>query len=201
MVTKVLENEKGLALMMVLIISAISIAVMSALIFMLTSGTQMSGIQKRYSTALEAADGGQEATLRTIGLRDNPGFANGVDGWLYDPNACMEAKLLNSTTFDSFFPSSSGWGDCDSAMTIDPGDSSTYDLSLDMGGYTSYMKIVNTVVGNSGSDEGLLKSGVVMANAGDIPVQSRPYIYAIEVDTRNNSNPEEKAKLSILYQY
>jgi hypothetical protein len=200
MIKKVVGNERGIALMMVLVISTIAISVMSALIFMLTSGTQMSGIQKRYSTALEAADGGQEATLRTIGVRGDPGFSNAIP-FTYDSGGCMEAKLLNSTAFDPSFPNQTGWGDCDSSLIINSSDSSTYDLSLDMGGYMSYMKIVNTVFGNSGSDEGLIKSGVVMANAGDIPVQSRPYIYSIEVDTRSNSNSEEKAKLSILYQY
>ena len=52
---KNLRNEDGIALMMVLVLSAISLAAMAAMMYMMTVRTQMSGIQKRYSTAYEAA--------------------------------------------------------------------------------------------------------------------------------------------------
>ena len=53
-------NEKGIALVMVLILSAIALAIMAALVYMLISGTQISGMQKRYRTALEAGVGGAD---------------------------------------------------------------------------------------------------------------------------------------------
>jgi hypothetical protein len=87
-----------------------------------------------------------------------------------------------------------------------PSTSTTYDLRFDLGTspyptYRVYAKIVDTVEGNSGGDEGLLKGGVVLVNTGEIAVLSIPYLYTIEVDAENRDNPSERAKLSILYQY
>jgi hypothetical protein len=66
--------------------------------------------------------------------------------------------------------------------------------------YTVFSKIVDTVEGNSGGDEGLLKGGVV-SSSGEIKVMSIPYLYTIEVDAENAANPSERSKYSILYQY
>jgi hypothetical protein len=66
--------------------------------------------------------------------------------------------------------------------------------------YTVYSKIVNTVEGNSGGDEGLWKGGVV-SSSGEITVVSVPYLYTLEVDTENTTNRAERSKYSILYQY
>ena len=59
----ILLNNKGIALVMVMILSLISLAIMSGLIYMVTSGTQVSGIEKRYSTALEAGKSGKDIAL------------------------------------------------------------------------------------------------------------------------------------------
>ena len=56
----IFSNERGIALVMVLILSAIALAIMAALIYMITVGTQASGMQKRYRTALEAGKGGAD---------------------------------------------------------------------------------------------------------------------------------------------
>ena len=50
---KALRNDRGIALVMVLVLSGIALAIMAGLIYMATSGTQVSGLQKRYKTALE----------------------------------------------------------------------------------------------------------------------------------------------------
>ncbi len=51
----ILLNNKGIALVMVMILSLISLAIMSGLIYMVTSGTQVSGIEKRYRQRLKPA--------------------------------------------------------------------------------------------------------------------------------------------------
>lgn len=55
-----LKNEKGVALAMVLILSLISIALVTALIFMATQRTQLSGALRFFRTAEEASIGGGE---------------------------------------------------------------------------------------------------------------------------------------------
>jgi hypothetical protein len=56
-------------------------------------------------------------------------------------------------------------------------------------------------MGNSGSDVNLQKGGVVSGDSEQIPVVSMPYLYTMELDSENDSNRDERAKLSILYQY
>ncbi len=66
---RLIKNEKGIALAMVLILAAIALAIMAALIYMITTGTQISGMQKRYKTALEAGMGGADMTYQFIAAR------------------------------------------------------------------------------------------------------------------------------------
>ena len=64
-----------------------------------------------------------------------------------------------------------------------------------------YTKIVDTVDGNSGADEGLIKTGVVNSGSGEVTVVSVPYLYTIEVLSQSQTNATERSKLSVLYQY
>lgn len=200
-------NEKGIALSIVLILSAIALAIMAGLIYMLTSGTQISGAQKRYKTALEAGIGGSEILYQVISERiDNPVDIQARFGSFFatpistpTSEVCLNRKLLSST---------SGWvGACTanaSTMSIDPADNTTYDMSFQIGAgptYTAYAKIVDTVVGNSGADLGLTKGVLIPTGTSEITLQSRPYLYTIEVDTHNTANPSERARLSVLYEY
>src|SRR5574340_831731 len=100
-------NEKGIALAMVLILAAIGLAVMAGLIYMLTAGTQISGMQKRYRTAVEAGIGGVDITYQVIQARGNPTIP-GIN-FLINPNigACLDTKLNNPT---------SSWGGCNSSV-------------------------------------------------------------------------------------
>jgi hypothetical protein len=196
--SQVLASESGIALAMVLILAAIALAVMAGLVYMLTSGTQISGMQKRYRTAQEAGLGGADITYQLIAARGNPniplaGFsipAEDVGGV-----NCLTDKLTKSTE---------AWNAaCSDTPAIDPSDPASYDMTFELGAgptYTVYSKIVDTVEGNSGGDLGLSKGGVV-TSTGEINVQSIPYLYTLEVDTENAANSAERSKYSILYQY
>jgi hypothetical protein len=203
-----LSTEKGIALVMVLLLSTIALVIMAGLIYMLTTGTQISGVQKRYETASEAGMGGIDITYQIAGLRGDasrtasfladiaaltpaittPAGCNGVNisGTAYTG---LAAKLNTPTT---------SWAGCDNTMVINPDTASTYDMMFTLGvgpTYNVYSKIVDTVEGNSGEDEGLI------SNSNEIRVMSYPYLYTIEVDVENTANPSERAKFSILYQY
>src|SRR4030067_537165 len=97
-----IRNEKGIALVMVLVLSAIILIIMAGLIYMLITGTQISGMQKRYKTALEAGIGGADITYQIIGARiDNPVQLEGEFNFLsvFDvtsTQACLNDKLLRS---------------------------------------------------------------------------------------------------------
>jgi hypothetical protein len=200
-----LSTERGIALVIVLVLSAILLAVMAGLIYMVTVGTQISGMEKRYKTALEAGVGGTDVTYEMIAARGNPNIPNINFSFSSSfTSACMDDKLNRAT-------SSTNWNDCTdyanaTSLTIDPTVPASYDMTFQLGAapfptYTVYAKIVDTVEGNSGGDEGLLKGGVVTSNPGEVTVVSVPYLYTIEIDSQNAANPQERAKLSILYQY
>ena len=57
---RIIKNEKGIALVLVLILALIGLAMVSTLIFMVTQGTTLSGAMRFYRTADEAATGTAE---------------------------------------------------------------------------------------------------------------------------------------------
>ncbi len=68
--------------------------------------------------------------------------------------------------------------------------------------YRVYAKIVDTVWRNTAEgDEELIKGGVVSSGEGMVPVPRMPFLYTIEVDAENPNNIDERAKVSVLYQY
>ena len=215
-----LLNEKGIALLMVLVLSAILLAIMSGLIYMVISGTQISGAEKRYKTAIDAGMGGADITYQFIGRRGDtasnasfiadilevspavttPATCSGMSGSVTYTG--LAAKLLTST----YLPTGSlNWSGCDDSLTIDPTDNTTYDMYFQFGGsgpfptYDVYSKIIDTIEGNTAPDTGLIQGGVVWTKTEHSP-EPRPYYYTVEVDAQN-PGATERARLSILYQY
>lgn len=185
---KTLRNEKGFALLFVLILAAIALVMTLGMLFMVGRGSFVSGQQKRYRTAVEASRGGVEAMLQLIASR----AGNSLYPNMTVVNATLAKKLDNT---------SDSWTVLEKSITINPDVPSTYDMRVDLVTYTAYTKIVDTVAGNSGADEGLLKAGVVNTGSGEVTVQSIPYLYTIEVLAQSNANATERSKFSVLYQY
>lgn len=199
-IMRVFSNEKGITLMIVLILSIIALAIISSLIFIIITGTRLSGLQKRYKTSLEAGMGGADVAYQVITARGDPnipGLSNfnipaenvgGID--------CLNSKLNNPT---------SAWSaSCDNTLTINPNNVNTYDVIFELGAgpvWDIYTKIADTVEGNSSADLGLVKTGVISTGTGEVPVMSMPYLYTLEVYSENQNNPSERAQLSVLYQY
>ncbi len=61
-----MRTDRGIALVTTLILGLIALVLVGALLYLLTTGTKISGIQKRYSTALEAARGAAEYIISNI---------------------------------------------------------------------------------------------------------------------------------------
>jgi hypothetical protein len=212
-----LRSERGVALAVVLVLSAVVLLIMTTLIYMVTTGTQVSGLQKRYKTALEAGEGGADIFYQLISLRGESSgqttFANqltaaGITFSATTPGTCTGLSSGVTTTYTGLaaklMTASTSWTNCDSALAINPAVSSSYDMKVTVGTtqrYDVYAKIVSTIPGNTGGDEGLLNKGVVSANTGEVAVMPIPSLYAIEAVATNPSRDDERAKLSILYQY
>jgi hypothetical protein len=210
-----LRSERGVVLIVVIVLSAIALAVMTALIYMITTGTQVSGLQKRYKTALEADIGGGDIFYQLVALRaetaDTSAFTSNLSSFGLNPALTTSGTcqgVLSSATYTGLaaklLTPSSSWVNCDRSISIDPDVPTSYDMKIELGTgtkYTVYAKIVATTEGNTGGDEGLLNRGVVEANSGQVTVVAKPYIYAIETVSENNARRDERAKLSIVYQY
>jgi hypothetical protein len=67
-----IKNEKGQALILVLLFSLVGTLFVAMVLYMVLRGTEMSGIQKRFQTALDAAYVG--VTTETQFLEAGPGY-------------------------------------------------------------------------------------------------------------------------------
>lgn len=206
-VKKPANNAKGSTLLVVLVLSAVALVVTAGLIYMLTESTKMSGSMKRFKTASEAGRAGAEVMYQLINARADPGIP------LTNFSICDSNRLFNQTTGKIFVATANWPVATDRSITIDPDNTNTYDMRFDLGdspAYRVFVKITDTVKGNTASAAGsagaggtpLHKHGVV-ANAGsnEIVATSYPFIYTIEIVSQNTTNPQERAKLSIVYQY
>lgn len=183
------RNESGIALVVVMLLAAVALAISGGLLYMLARAGYMSGMQKQYKTALEAGVGGADVAFQVIATGGT--LSASTIGLTYNAGT-LGTKLRNPT---------SAWGTLDSSMTIDPSVNTSYDMTFDLGNYRVYSKIVDTVPGNSAVDLGLQNKGVTSAGTGELVVMSTPYLYTIEVLAQRTTNPSERAKLSVLYEY
>jgi len=174
---KILRNEKGFALVLVMILAVVALMMTVAMLFMVSRGSYVSGQQKRYRTALEASRGGAEAIMDVIATRP-PGMSDS-----------LKTKLSSPTN---------SWGALDNSITVTPGNA---DRTINLGMYIVYVKVVDTVLGNTGLSTGLMKSGVVTTSPSEISGMAIPYLYTIEVLSQSTTNSTERSKLSVLYQY
>lgn len=110
---KMQSDERGFALLSVILIGMISMTLVSMLYFVLVSHTQMSGKDKRYLTELESAKGASQyimAALRDTSLTCNAGgncsvndsidLHGSICNALGRTNACtgLTATYLSETT-------------------------------------------------------------------------------------------------------
>lgn len=211
---KNLRNERGVALVTSLLLTLIALAMIMAILYAITWQTKLSAAHKQYKTALEAAQGGgpeifakqiiPEVFANVTGQRLHDKFT-GID-LVPASGACLQAKLGIKT---------SGWETACGTDTnlFDPTVKS--DVRMTLNGINSnskfnvYAKIVDTVPGNSdmsGYDEvldggGGVTGGSKNSSSAGVSPKHIPAMYRIEVQGEKQVNPEEKARLSVLYAY
>ena len=191
---------------MVLALSLIGLAIVSAMLFMLTQGTRTSGYHRMFRSADEAGLGGADAVTQMI---KNRGTLNmtGINLSLTS-DSCLTDKLTKSR---GAWATSPGWTTNCSAGRLSMDPTASPDMTVDLPGplgtsFRTYTKIVDTVQGNS--DPGGIEAvgtlsggGVVTSAGGQITPPQVPYLYRIEVQTQNVTNPRESSRYSVLYGY
>jgi len=219
------RNEEGMALVMSLILAVITLAFSAALIYMVTQGTRMSGLEKRYATALDAAKGGVEVILGAI----NDG------GYVADSNItvenfdCLNEKLNKKTEYWNKDYTTDPPGDlayCTLPNATWTNAKEEPDITFSLGSgkdqYNLYLKIIDTVKGNSGPvygggtgggssggmGKGFLNVSAVVGSpraggsSSGITTMHIPYLYAIEVWSERvtaSSETDSASKLTLLY--
>lgn len=211
-ILKPLGNESGMTLVIVIVLAAVALVIMSGLIYMVTSGTQVSGMGKRYATVTEAAVGGVDVGKEFIDTM-SPSITDGLTQQInpanvfnisanavFNPNLqCLSAKLKDDT---SQWSQVTGCNGNFSSFTIDPNVANSYDMQVTLGTYTVYAKIVDTVQGNTAGVPGLVQTGVVHESGNSQP--AKHYMYTVE--SLSCSQPgcpsgSERSKVSAVYEY
>ena len=142
---KIPNDQKGIALVSTLLLMALCMVIVVTLMYMVTAGTKVVGIEQHYTTALEAGKGG--AALIENMINNNsatvPTFAgSGVTFTASSSTACITQKL--GTPLTGTVTNVSGvWGSCNAtgAVTSDP--TSNPDVTMVANNYTVFIKITD----------------------------------------------------------
>jgi len=202
-----LRSAKGAALVTALMLTMLALVISLTLLYTVTVGTKVSASQKRYRSALAAAQGGVEVlTLELMPrLLDASASADKVAGdfaliKLQLPQyACLQQKLTLPT---------GAWSACPpDRQPSDP--ASSPDVSFKLGGalpsdpgFSIAGKIMDSIPGNSdlGGIDYLEQGGSVSAKEEGIRPRHVPGLFNIAVQGVGG-NAREKARLSLLYAY
>lgn len=201
-----LKNEKGIALVTALMLTMISLTVIMALMYIITAGTQLTGAQKRYRTALDAAHGGVDVTIKDIlplamQNQDSANLDTDVEGGFGAINLnvtatsqCLKAKL---TTTTSQWPA---------VCSKQSNPKQSPDMSLLLPSTTGdrfrvYTKIVDTIKGNTDVSGLQLEGAGVAESSPVLTPQHFPYLYRVEVQGEREANAREQSNVSALYAY
>ncbi|HOP85095.1 MAG TPA: hypothetical protein PLM71_05395 [Syntrophorhabdaceae bacterium] len=206
------KKSKGVAMVLVLMIILISSLLVAAILYFLGRGTEVSILEKNYKTAKEASYGALEFFIKDL-IPTTISFAtatpeSSITSVLSSLNlttntavtkmatdVCVSSKLLSAT---------SSWDStCVSDTNIKVSSDIKFTLNAASGPpYDVYVKIVDTVAGNTNTGGVMLEgTGVAESASGVITPQHFPYMYSIEVQGEKKENPQERAQLEVLYAY
>jgi len=180
-------SERGVALIMVLVLSAIGLIVMTTVLYVIMMGTQLSGSEKRYRTAHEAALGGIDVVRKII---QDQG-ASVIPGVVITYQPSFLQKLDPANTLAGF----------NTMVSIDTTSLATYDLSVDIGNppYRLYAKMTQKQQGNTskGYKHVLVNGGVVKGQptGGEIHFT----YYTFNILTQKVANPNERVRMDLVH--
>jgi hypothetical protein len=206
-------DNRGVALVMVLSLIAISTAMIMLVLHFVQRGTDVSMLDKKYETAKEASYGAVEAFTKEIiplaitaaCASSNTTLSAALGNFNAITSATITAIASNACFSDKLLKSTTNWASgCSSAS-----DPKTFpDIKLTLSGispavpFDVYTKIVDTIKGNTHTGGIALEGmGTAESSGGMIYAQHFPYMYRIEVQGERQNNSSERANLEVLYAY
>lgn len=218
---RALRNEKGIAMVTALLFTMISLAMVLAVLYMISQGSKITAAQKMYKNSLEATKGGVDLTTQTIIpeiYRDIFLFGNITSAAKQvqkDLSSIQLAIPVSSKCLDEKLNrKNSQWANC-SADNKNSDPKIAPDMSFHLRGVSSqpgfnvFAKIVDNINGErcntdkSGMGDSLMSGAAVVGSlfGGGAGVPSVPCVYRLELEGERESNAKEKASLSVLYAY
>lgn len=204
------KGDKGIAIVTVMAIIVVSTALVLVVLYFVFKGTEISGLNKRYQTAREAALGGIDVlTKEMIPVALSGTSLSGVIGGF---SSITSAQVTQSTPTagsdtcfsDKILKSTADWTTgCSNSLDVKTG----YDVKFTLSGSSSsqpfdvYTKIVDSQQGNSNRSGVVLEGGGAANTPSYITVQHFPYMYRIEAQGEKQTNPDERANFTVLYAY
>lgn len=201
----ILGNEKGVALVMALVLGLVGMLMITAILYLVGTGTWTSGSKKRYQTALEASHGGMTFFAKEI-------IQNGIAGTSLSAMGAMYNGMLTYVTNDADFktkltttgyPGYPGYpvavGD---NVVTKPDATMTLLFTAPTPNINVNAVILSTSQGNSGTSQNVLVGGgVVSNNSGTVTPQHMPYLFQTDIQAQSALSSREKARLSAIYAY
>lgn len=207
------KKNQGVALISALIVISISAGIFAAIMYFTVTGSEISGIQRKYQSSKEASIGALDIMTKDILPKVITGAAlsSVVSGLTTYPDiipaitansakdTCFQAKL---TTLTGSWPG----GTCDSGTDPTVNSDIVFNLKGVAGSTRPFVvsvKIIDTVPGNSDKSGTVLElgTGTVDNAAGVISVQHFPYLYTLMTDARPQNSTTERANIEVLYAY
>jgi len=206
-------TQKGMALVMALIVVSVGAGIFAAVMYFSLTGTEVSGLQRKYQSSKEASLGAIDVLTKDLLPQVLGGSTlSAAVAALIKPAAVLPAvtaDIARNTCFRTkLTTTTSGWpgGTCDSGSDPTANPDITFNLkgkSDQVKPYVVSMKIIDTVSGNSDITGVFLEqgSGVVDDASSLIRIQHFPYLYTIVTDARQQGSTSERVNIEVLYAY
>ncbi len=189
-------NNKGIALIIALITALIILILGSIALYISLKSTKISGTFRQYRASIEATKGGYEETKYIINYIKKHGEIPDTDSIVTFIDDNFTSKLGNATADNPTL-----W--TDDAQNPDKTVSNP-DITLTIGNYNVYVKLINTAKGNTatGGTKGLSTGGVTTGKTGTstVPLSRIPYLYTIEIVSQHQT-ANDTAAVSLVYGY
>ncbi|MCX5811029.1 MAG: hypothetical protein NT178_00560 [Proteobacteria bacterium] len=209
---KCLSGKKGVALVMVLMIVAITTAMVAVVLYFIQKGTEISALEKKYETAKEASLGAIDVFTKeiiplaivTASTAPTASLTTALANFNTITSATVTAVATNACFSDKLLKSTASWATgCSS--TSDP--KTLPDIRFTLSGTSAvpfdvYTKIVDTISGNTNTSGVTLEgAGAAESSGGMVATQHFPYMYRMEVQGERQQTPSERASYEVLYAY
>jgi len=188
-----IKNEKGIALVVTLMLLVLGFAIVAILFRLSTQETKLTRLEQGYSTALDAAKSATDLFITMVqNQQSTPPTSSPAS--LFGTNStnsnCLKVKMYNATgTTTSGWSTVAAWSTygCPSqahATSSDPTDNP--DITITLSNYKVYLKLIDTV----------------STDATDaVPCYAGCYYYTVVARSQASSGTGPQANITFVYRY